>query len=93
MRTARRVTAVRIDDEDLVERHVSVIMASVDPIDAPYMPIDDSEVENAPRPIAMGRTSYLHLGSERGGRMAAVLYRYSLAGTCKHHDIDPFAWL
>ena len=31
------------------------------------------------------------LGSDRGGRTAAVLY--SLTGTCKHHDIDPFAYL
>jgi transposase len=57
------------------------------------MPIDDSVVENAPRPVAMGRTSYLHLGSDRGGRTAPVLYLYSLTGTCKHHDIDPLAWL
>jgi hypothetical protein len=31
------------------------------------------------------------LGSDRGGRTAAVLY--SLTGTCKHHDVDPFAYL
>jgi hypothetical protein len=31
------------------------------------------------------------LGSDRGGRTAAVLY--SMTGTCKHHDIDPFAYL
>ena len=55
------------------------------------MPIDDGVVENAPRPVAMGRTSHLHLGSDRGGRTAAV--RYSFTGTCKHHDIDPFAYL
>ena len=55
------------------------------------MPIDDSVVENAPRPVAMGRTSDLHLGSDRGGRTAAVRYLYSLTGTCKRHDIDPFA--
>jgi hypothetical protein len=48
-------------------------------------------VENAPRPVAMSRTSYLPLGSDRGGRTAAVLDLYSLTGTCKHHDIDPFA--
>ena len=55
------------------------------------MPIDDRVVENAPRPVAMGRTSYLHPGSDRGGRTAAVLYLDSLTGTCEHHDIDPFA--
>lgn len=30
-------------------------------------------------------------GSDRGGRTAAVLY--SLTGRCKHHDLDPFAYL
>ena len=37
------------------------------------MPIDDSAVENALRPVAMGRTSRLHLGIDHGGRTAAVL--------------------
>ena len=67
--------------------------ASVDPTDAPYMPIDDRVVENAPRPVAMGRTSSLHLGSDRAGRTAAVLYLDSLTDTCKRHDIEPFAQL
>ena len=31
------------------------------------------------------------LGTDRGGRTAALLY--SFTGTCKHHDIDPFAYL
>jgi hypothetical protein len=31
------------------------------------------------------------LGSDRGGRTAAVLY--SSTGTCKYHDVDPFAFL
>ena len=31
------------------------------------------------------------LGSDRGGRTATFLY--SFTGTCKHHDIDPFAYL
>ena len=65
--------------------------ASVDPTDAPYMPIDDRVAENAPRPVAMGRTTSLHLRSDRGGRTAAVLYLDSLTGTCKQHDIDPYA--
>jgi hypothetical protein len=55
------------------------------------MPIDSSLVEDAPRPVVMGRTSCFHLGSDRGGRTAAVLYLYSLTGTRKQHDIDPFA--
>jgi hypothetical protein len=31
------------------------------------------------------------LGSDGGGRTAAVLS--SVTGTCKHHDINPFAYL
>jgi hypothetical protein len=57
------------------------------------MPINDSRVENAPWPVAMARTSYFHLGSNRVCRTAAVLYLYFLTGTCKHHDIGPFAYL
>jgi integrase len=37
------------------------------------------------------RKNWTFLGSDRGGRMAAVLYSHT--GTCKHHDIDPFAYL
>ena len=47
--------------------------ASVDPTDAPYMPIVDSAVEDALRPVAVGRKNYLHLGSDRRGLTAAVL--------------------
>ena len=31
------------------------------------------------------------MGSDRGGRTAAVLY--SLTGTCEYHGIGPFAFL
>jgi transposase len=43
------------------------------------------------RAQAIGRRNWTFLGSDRGGRTAAVLY--SLTGTCKRHDIDPFAYL
>jgi hypothetical protein len=33
----------------------------------------------------------LFVGSDRGGRTAAVFYAFT--GTCKHHGIDPFAFL
>jgi len=39
----------------------------------------------------VGQRNWTFLGSDRGGRAAATLY--SLTGTCKHHDIDPFAYL
>jgi hypothetical protein len=53
--------------------------------------IDNNLAERLLRAQAIGRKNYMFLGSDRGGRTAAVLY--SFTGTCKHHDIDPFAYL
>lgn len=39
----------------------------------------------------LGRKNYLHFGSDSGGDRAAILY--SLIGTCKLNDIDPYAYL
>jgi transposase len=64
---------------------------AVDQTDAPYVPIDDSAVENALRPAAVGRKSYLHLGSERGGRTAAVLM--SLVQSGRRLGTAPHAYL
>jgi hypothetical protein len=53
--------------------------------------IDNNLAERMLRAQAIGRRNWTFLGSDRGGRTAAVLY--SLSGTCKHHDMDPFAYL
>jgi hypothetical protein len=53
--------------------------------------IDNILAERMLRAQAIGRRNWTFLGSDRGGRTAAVLY--SLIGTCKHHDIDPFTYL
>jgi transposase len=53
--------------------------------------IDNNLAERMLRAQAIGRKNWTFLGSDRGGRTAAVLY--SLTGTCKYHDIDPFAYL
>ena len=53
--------------------------------------IDNNLAERMLRAQAVGRRNWTFLGSDRGGRTAAVLY--SLTGTCRHHDIDPFAYL
>lgn len=53
--------------------------------------IDNNLAERMLRAQAIGRRNWTFLGSDRGGRTAAVLY--SLTGSCKHHDIDPFAYL
>ncbi len=53
--------------------------------------IDNNAAENALRGIAIGRKNYLFIGSERGGRAAAILY--SLVRSAKRHDLDPFIYL
>ena len=54
------------------------------------MPVTNA-AERALRAIALGRKSWLFVGSDRGGRRAAVMY--TLIGTAKLNDIDPQAWL
>lgn len=54
-------------------------------------PIDNNPVENAIRPIALGKKNWLFTGSERAGRCAAALQ--SLLATAKLNGIEPAAWL
>jgi transposase len=56
-----------------------------------YLAIDNNLSERTLRAIALGRNNWGVLGSETGGRTAAVLY--TLVGTCKRLGIDPFAYL
>lgn len=53
--------------------------------------IDNNGAERSLRSIAVGRRNWTFLGSDNGGRTAAVLA--SLITTCKRHHIDPFAYL
>lgn len=53
--------------------------------------IDNNAAENAVRPIALGRKNYLFVGSEHGGRRAAILY--SLIRTCERHQINAWEYL
>ena len=53
--------------------------------------IDNNLVENAIRPIALGRKNYLFAGSHDAAQRAAVIY--SLLATCKRHEINPQTWL
>ena len=54
-------------------------------------PIDNNPVENAIRPIALGRKNWLFAGSERAGKRAAAIQ--SLMATAKLNGIEPCAWL
>ena len=53
--------------------------------------IDNNWVENAIRPVAIGRKNYLFAGSHEGARRAAIIY--SLLNTCKKNNINPATWL
>jgi transposase len=53
--------------------------------------IDNNPVENSIRPVAIGRKNYLFAGSHEAAQRSAMLY--SLMGTCKLHDLNPFNWL
>ena len=56
-----------------------------------HFPIDNNPVENALRPIALGRKNWLFLGSPRGGERAACIM--SLIATAKANGHDPYAYL
>ena len=43
------------------------------------------------RPIAVGRKNYLFMGSEAGGKSAAIAY--TLIETAKMNSVNPEAWL
>ena len=56
-----------------------------------FLALDNNLSERTLRAIALGRNAWGVIGSEVGGKTAAVLY--SVVGTCKHLGIDPFAYL
>lgn len=55
------------------------------------LPIDNNPVENAIRPIALGKKNWLFAGSERAGKRAAAIQ--SLLATAKLNEIEPTTWL
>jgi hypothetical protein len=56
-----------------------------------FLAIDNNLSERTLRVIAPGRNNWGVIGSEGGGKTAAVLY--SMVGTCKHLGVDPLAYL
>ena len=55
------------------------------------LPIDNNPIENAIRPIAIGKKNWLFTGSERAGHRAAAIQ--SLFATAKLNGLDPARWL
>lgn len=60
-------------------------------IESGAFPIDNNPIENAIRPIAIGKKNWLFVGSERAGKRAAAIQ--SLLATAKANQIEPHAWL
>ena len=60
-------------------------------VESGSLPIDNNLVENAIRPITLGRRNWLFTGSERAGSRAAAIQ--SLLATAKLNDIEPASWL
>jgi transposase IS66 family protein/transposase IS66-like protein len=56
-----------------------------------YLPMDNNPVENAIRPIAIGKKNWLFTGSERAGQRAAAIQ--TLFGTAQLNSLDPAKWL
>jgi transposase len=52
---------------------------------------DNNVAERAMKPIALGRKNFLFVGSEGGGKSAAIAY--TLIGSAKLNGVDPQAWL
>lgn len=53
--------------------------------------MDTNLIENAIRPIALGRNNFLFAGSHDAAQNAAVIY--SLLATCKLHEVNAYDWL
>jgi transposase len=60
-------------------------------LDHGILELDNNSAERSMRTIALGRKNYLFMGSERGGKSAAIAY--TLIETAKLNGIDPQAWL
>ena len=53
--------------------------------------IDNNLVENAIRPVALGRKNYLFSGSHNGAKRSAIFY--TLVSNAKLQGLEPFSYL
>jgi transposase len=53
--------------------------------------IDSNLVENAIRPVAIGRKNYLFAGSHDAARRSAMMYTFT--ASCKKNEVNPYEWL
>lgn len=71
----------------VLERWMSFIRYTMDG----RLEMTNNAVERAIRPIAIGRKNYMFVGSDNGGRWAAIMY--TIIETCKMNDVEPYAYL
>jgi transposase len=60
-------------------------------LDDGRLEIDNNRIENAIRPVALGRKNWLFAGSHDGAQRLAILY--TIFGTCKMNDINPYEYI
>ncbi|HET6593022.1 MAG TPA: IS66 family transposase [Xanthomonadales bacterium] len=73
-------------------RYALVRMKKLRPwLDHGFLELDNNTAERSMRPIGLGRKNYLFMGSEGGGKAAAIAY--TLVETAKLNGVDPQAWL
>lgn len=53
--------------------------------------IDNNQIENSIRGLALGRKNYLFAGSHEAAQRAAMIY--SFFAICKKHNVNPYNWL
>ena len=56
-----------------------------------FLSIDNNVAEREMKRIAIGRKNWLFVGTDRGGRTAAVLF--SFTSTCHRLGVEPWAYL
>ncbi|WP_298987646.1 transposase [uncultured Roseibium sp.] len=56
-----------------------------------FLELDNNCAERSIRCVALGRKNYLFIGSEGGGKAAAIIY--TMIETAKLNDVDPQTWL
>ncbi len=60
-------------------------------LDHDFLELDNNTAERAMRSVAVGWENYLFVGSQTGGRAAAIAY--TLIETAKLNGVDPQGWL
>ena len=53
--------------------------------------LDNSRVENAIRPTAIGKKNWLFNGDANAGQRSAIIY--TVIENCRRRGLDPFAYL